>query len=60
MILLVWRPKRAPEFIRDFEILIVAAVQTNELLFVFGGKVKLKKNQPIRSCYSSSPILIGR
>ena len=59
-ILLVWGRKRSPKFVRYFEILIVAADQSNALLFSFGGKFKLKKNQPIRRRYSKYSILIGR
>ena len=58
-ILLVWGRKRSPKFVRYFEILIVAAAQSNALLFALGGKFKLKKNQPIRSHYSKYSILIG-
>ena len=38
---------------QDFEILIVAAVQSNALLFAFGGKFKLNQNQPIRGLASN-------
>ena len=59
-ILLVRGHKRSPKFVRYFEILIVvAAAQSNALLFALGGKFKLKKNQPIRSHYSKYSILIG-
>ena len=56
--LLVWGRKRSPKFVRYFEILIVAAAQSNALLFALGGKFKLK--EPIRSHYSKYSILIGR
>ena len=59
-VLLVWGRKRSPKFVRNFEILFVPAVQSNALLFAFGRIFRLKKNQPIRSRYSSSSILIGR
>ena len=48
------------KFVQHFKTLIVAAIQLNTFLFVFGGKFNLKKNQPIRSHYSSSSILISR
>ena len=57
-ILLFWRRRTPPIFVRYFEILIFAVVQSNELLFAFGGKFELMKNQPIRPHYSKSSILI--
>ena len=48
-ILNVWGRKRSPKFVRYFEILFLATVQSNALLFAYGGKFKLKKNQPTRS-----------
>ena len=56
----VWGRKRSPKFVRYFEILIVAAAQSNALLFALGGKFRLKNKQPIRSHYSKYSILIGR
>ena len=58
-VLLLWERKRSRKFVRYFEILTVAAVQSNALLLAFSRKFKLKRNLPIRPRYSKYSLLIG-
>ena len=59
-ILLVWGRKRSSKFVGYFEILIIAEVLSNALLFAFGWQLKLKKISQSDYVFSKSSIAIGR